>query len=293
MSSADGAFLDIEYTVVTGLCNASITDRYSFVCNTSLPQSALGFGPLTEEEGTWFLPLLAGSPLIDVGYCPWETDQRGTARQRDACDVGAYEFQVSTTIAPLEFVTPAGGVPGVVPLYTDTPQAPAPMILTFTKSAYCRKGPGALYRDISGFQKGDTTQVDGRNATDPRWWWVLAPDGSDHCWVTGSAVEFDGPADELPVQPALPLPNPPSGFSDSTTCPQKSKNRTVTLNWKDSPDETGYRIFRDGVLLAELAANVTSFTDSVSFNKDFTYVIQAINANGVSISLDATSLRCK
>jgi hypothetical protein len=291
---------------IDGDCNAAIVGRGDFVCNESWTRTSLGLGPLTEtESGKWFHPLLPGSPLIDPpgGSCdgvydgPAATpfhDQRGAIRPSGVtCDVGAYEFQISTAVAPLEFVTPSGGVPGVVPLYTATPQAPTPIILTFTKNAFCRKGPGTLYRDISGFQQGDTAQADGRNATDPRWWWVLIPNSTDHCWISYATVETNNLAEGLPVQTvSLGLPGTPASFAISArTC---SKNGfLLKLVWNASAGAEGYTLYRNSKVIATFKANGTVYQDNPPMNKSLTYELEAFNSSGFSERLVVEDGGCK
>jgi len=66
-------------------------------------------GPLAENGGpTQTMALLAGSAALDAGsaaYCP-ATDQRGITRpQGAACDIGAFELEVSTTTTTVEPTT--------------------------------------------------------------------------------------------------------------------------------------------------------------------------------------------
>ncbi len=289
-------------------CNAAVVGLGEFVCNESWTEDNLGLGPLTAVDASWFeggfslgfggvsvIPLLPGSPLIDAGIvCSLEDDQRGALRPRShGCDVGAYELQISSATAPLEFVTPSGGVPGVIPLYTDTPQVPTPIILTFTKNAFCRKGPGTLYRDISGFQQGDTAQADGRNATDPRWWWVLIPNSTDHCWISYATVETNNLAEGLPVQTvSLGLPGTPASFAISArTC---SKNGfSLKLVWNASAGAEGYTLYRNSKVIATFKANGTVYQDNPPVNKSLTYELEAFNSSGFSERLVVEDGGCK
>jgi hypothetical protein len=284
--------------------NCSLSGTHTFtgpniLCDDTVTATSLHLGALTPAAGTSILPLLARSPAIDAasGACP-ATDQRGYARPYgSACDLGAFEFGSSMAIVAgtpgtgtptsqvLEIVTPTGTA-------TPTPTAPAAPQAKITKNAFCRKGPGTAYFDVTSLAAGTQVQVEGRTDSALRWWWVLIPGGSDHCWVSDSNLELSGPADQLPVQAAPPLPQPPTGFSDASACVKKAKNRTVTLTWKTSPGATGYRVYRDGILLDELGAGATSYTDTSLSVKDYTYTIEAINANGKSIGVDTISSRC-
>ncbi len=288
ISSSDPVtFLEMWNTVVAlnymGECNAAIVGYGDFVCNESWTRSTLGLGPLTEEAGTLVHPLLPGSPLIDAAdaYCRGISDQRGSARLVGFdCDIGAYER--GSTVAAVVIETPSGGVPGVVPLYTDTPTPATPIILTFTKNAYCRKGPSALYRDVSGFKQGDSAQADGRNEDDPRWWWVQIPNSQGHCWVSHTTVETNDLAEGLPVQTvSLELPEAPSDFVVSKrACTGKSYS--LRLAWTKSPDADGYILYRNGEEIATFKANQTTYEDSPAMNQYHLYELAAFNADGYS-----------
>jgi hypothetical protein len=296
-SNPDTNLLMNTTVVVGGICSINITPT-DFICNNGWNTTSLGLGPLTEERGTKFFPLLPGSPLIDAGViCTIDYDQRGHIRPTGGaggCDVGAYESDPSTVIAPLEFITPSGGVPGVVPLYTDTPaptltpvytdtpQAPTPIILTFIKNAFCRKGPGSLYRDISGFKQGDTAQADGRNDTNPRWWWVQIPNNTEHCWVSYVTVDPNDLAESLPIQPiSLQLPVAPSSFAISKrVCSQNGYS--LLLAWSKSGGADGYTLYLNGQQIATFKANQTTYQEKPPLDKSLHYELEAFNQSGFS-----------
>jgi len=65
----------------------------------------------------------------------------------------------------------------------------------------------------------------------------------------------------------------------------------VTLNWNDKADnETGYRILRNGEVIAELPANSTSFSESITLlsGQSATYQIEAYNLVGATRSAPIT-----
>ena len=75
------------------------------------------------------------------------------------------------------------------------------------------------------------------------------------------------------------VPNPPADFKVS---PLSSK--VVKLEWKDNSDnERGYKIYRDGKLIATLDNQHTSFIDKdLKPNTNYKYEIVAINSKGAS-----------
>ena len=298
---SSGTSLDVERSVIAlnagtncylggGIVmNFSAPDTYT--CDDSLTAADLGLGPLSEIGGTWVYPLLEGSPLIDasatVAECPSE-DQRGAGRPVGAtCDIGAYEFGLALTSA-----TPVtDGTPTAV-LETIFTPTPVPLDLTFTLNAFCRKGPSVRYNDVTTFTSGDQTQVVGQSDVEPRWWLVRSLKGDENCWVSEVVVSVTDAWESLPAIPVdLPLPDAPVYFNDAATC--NNTNRDVKLSWDNTVSgATGYRIYRDGVLIATVGANVAIYVDTVAYGKTFSYELEAINANGASERLGITSLGC-
>ncbi len=77
---------------------------------------------------------------------------------------------------------------------------------TFSKNAFCRKGPSADYEDLTAFPQSQSVQIDGRNQDEPRWWWVLIPGTSGHCWVSDSTGSAAGSFEGVSIVAAPPLP---------------------------------------------------------------------------------------
>lgn len=93
----------------------------------------------------------------------------------------------------------------------DCPRAePATSTATFTfsKNAFCRKGPSVAYEDVAAFPQHQSVQIDGRNQDEPRWWWVLIPGTSAHCWVSDSTGSAAGPFEGASIVAPPPLPTP-------------------------------------------------------------------------------------
>jgi len=87
----------------------------------------------------------------------------------------------------------------------------------------------------------------------------------------------------------VPLPAAPGGLT-ATAISQTQ----IDLSWTDnSTDETGFRIFRDGVELTpspKVGANVTTFSDTgVTCGTTYTYTVKAVNADGDSAGVTATA----
>ena len=196
---------------------------------------------------------------------------------------------------PIVAGTPGSdGPPAIVPLLTDTPEPTetpeGPPVATFTQNANCRAGPGTAYDLLRVFFQGETAQVDGRSAGTPRWWWLLMPGTSRHCWASEVTVQLDRPGDDVPVVEAPPTPTtapagPPAapgqlGFAGVVCTDQ---DYIVTLSWIDAAaNEQGYRVYRDGALIVTLGPNATGYSDEPPGSGPYTYGVEAFNAAGAS-----------
>lgn len=247
------------------------------------PDTILFANILTEDNGQLVHILYPGYAVdrIPLAECLAE-DQRGAVRpQGERCDVGAYELLISPSSLQ-GFSTPvlpeASPTPTALPSPTPVPQLPA---ITFTKNAFCRKGPGTAYFDLTAFEAGKTADIVGRNEQGS-WWLVQVPGSEQRCWVADSVGDKTGDLSLTPLEPTPVLPDAPGGFNDSSACSPNLKTREVKLAWVDSPNESGYRLYRNGVLLTTLGANVTVYVDNVAADKSFSYEIEAINTFGAS-----------
>lgn len=84
-------------------------------------------------------------------------------------------------------------------------------------------------------------------------------------------------------------PSTPGGLTATTTNPQ-----TIALSWAGSADTgsgvAGYKIFRDGELVADLLGNPTSFVDrQLDGSRTFTYQIQAFDGSGNDSGMSNTA----
>ena len=268
-----------------------------------------GLGPLADNGGpTWTHALQADSPAIDVAGpgCP-DYDQRGIARPLGAgCDMGAFERDVVWTVP-----TPVAPVPGILPTAPSAPTlampTPTPPLVPvsapigiFKQTGNCRSGPGGVYGAVTSYSQGTQVTLEGRNS-DSTWWWVLRPEVGGHCFASGSVLDLSGPTASLPIIAAPPTPttapSPTSAPSPTPSlqppaAPNKvaissrvcdSKSYSVVVGWNDTAtNEGGYRLFRDGNLIATLGANATGYTDAPPYGGPYTYGVEAFNAAGTS-----------
>jgi uncharacterized protein YraI len=159
----------------------------------------------------------------------------------------------------------------------------------------CRTGPGKSYERVTQLAPGAPVQIVGFFS--PNYWIVSTKDGE--CWVSG---EFVTPSGSFAVVPTVNAPpTPQGGAPEAATFPKNgwtffcySGQADITLSWNDNADtETGYRILRNSEVVAELPANSTYFSETISLlsGQNVGYQIQAYNQVGETNSSTA-SITC-
>jgi PKD repeat protein len=109
---AYGTLVSQDYNLVESTADCTITGSTAHNIYGQDPV----LGPLQDNGGpTWTQALLPGSPAIDAGNCPGQTeDQRGFPRPvdlpavpnaADGCDIGAFEVQGGLCTVPLGYPT--------------------------------------------------------------------------------------------------------------------------------------------------------------------------------------------
>jgi hypothetical protein len=261
-----------------------------FACDDTATLASLGLGPLTEMAGTFVHPILdPSSSLVDsAGAGCSGPDQAGTERpQLAGCDFGAFELPATTMSLD---ITP-------IPLVTITPTAAGP-VFTFTQQANCRKGPNTLYESLGFGQVGEQVSIQG--LSDPAGWYYVQLPAGTRCFAAGSTGDVSGLLDDLPVIPAPPLPVLATSTPPAPAAPSLSLNNqvcdatqyVVRMGWKDVEGETGYRVYRDGGLIATLAANATIYDDTSPDYNAHDYRVEAYNDAGTSSSATVSSEGC-
>lgn len=267
-----------------------------------------GVDSVLNSEGTHALQ--PDSPAVDAVDCILPTDQRGVARPLgERCDVGAFEFgailgdppsaPTNTPLAISAGTTPNATLP-LVPTQISSSATPSSAFVRVNTDANCRSGPDTVYSIITALKAGTEVSAQGRN-TNNTWWWVLINSGQN-CWISASLVEAFGPVTSLPLIPAPPTPIPTSTpqapaptattavqtpsapvqlFYENVVCDGQVYN--VPLRWTDTANnEQGFRIYRNGSLIATLGANSTQHTDSPPYGGPYTYTVESYNSAGTS-----------
>jgi len=271
--------------------------------------------PLSSFAQAWE-PTAPGDYTLEVVA----TDPRGNTGRSNRVLVHIGAVVVSPTPTPvgpasLPIISPS-------PTYTFTPVPPA--VLTVTPSAIpnqvptfifqingnCRQGPGTAYEVVTSFFAGDQVKIAGRNE-DSSWYWVLIPNSNSHCAVSASVGFTEGPLDGLvfipaPALPATTVAPPPVATTPAPppappAAPGKfnvsaksctSSEYIVTVQWSDVKDELGYRVYRDGKLIATLPANSTTYDDASPDYNPHSYQVQAYNDAGAASSSVQKSAGC-
>jgi hypothetical protein len=208
-------------------------------------------------------------------------------------------------LPPTETATPTPAETATATL-TPTPSVPQVNVTTATN---CRTGPTTGFDIIITLNPGIKAELVGKNSG-LNYWIMKVPGGSGQCWLWGQYAVVEGNVSALPEypSPATPTPSLPlavKNFKADVSCQLADSEGEiiilfnevhVELSWTDvSTNEEGYKIFRNGDLLATLAANSTSFEDDTTLGILFilgddppsiTYSIRAFNGAGQSDKKD-------
>ena len=298
--SSGGGIVDLRSSILghhaLGNCQGTGSSGYNLADDDTCSLTVASDLPDTDALLVWLAAnggnglshaLSPGSPAIDSGtpdLCTSE-DQRGISRPQGAgCDRGAIEMEAAPPTA-----TP---VPTPTPVATPTPVG---VFGTLNKNGFCRRGPGTAYFDLGAYNQGQSLRLEGISAPgQPVWYWALTPDGAAHCWISVAVLDVQGPAETLPVVNASPIPDAPTGLViGRRMCEVTKKAYVVRLEWNDVSSEAGYRVYRDGALLATLPANSTTYTDNPPFGGPYTYAVEAYNKDAVSPQVAVSEEGCK
>lgn len=230
------------------------------------------------------------------------------------------ESVIATTATSLALTVVAQGsqpaateIPSSTSFPTDTPTitptfTPTVPMVTVSVDTNCRVGPGVIYDRVGGLLVGEQAVVVGK-FSGGNYWIINNPDSSGTCWLWGQYATVSGNTAGLPEYTAPPTPTPtftptpppptaPANVSVSKACtPLVLPQYTLAaiISWEDkSNNETGFRVYRDGVLLTTVNPNVTSWNDTIPTNMGVpvTYSVEAVNATGASASISAAAVTC-
>lgn len=200
------------------------------------------------------------------------------AETASALAAGTLTAMAETSAAPTQTLAPTATT-------TETP-TPEAASLVINANTNCRSGPGQDYEVLTVLQPGFTSPIYGK-IKDRDYWLVNSPNGGQ-CWAYGEFATFQGgfaSAPELTPPPTATasLPAAPRALRYNYVC--TFTDVTTSLTWTDaSNNETGFRVYRNGELIADLAAGSAAYTDisTASPGAGFTYSVEAYNVTGAS-----------
>jgi uncharacterized protein YraI len=199
----------------------------------------------------------------------------------------AAALTVQAALAATPLATPPGN--------TSPTEALSKPVITVQDVTNCRTGPGTNYERVVQITAGQQVEVVG--AFPPNYWIVSTTAGL--CWVS---AEFATPAGNLGAVPTVTAPPTPEGSAPSAISFQKwdifcnfqTGQADISIRWSDkSSDETGFRVYRNGGVVAEFPANTTQFSETITLSsgQSVGYRVESFNAVG-SASTSTISLAC-
>ena len=195
--------------------------------------------------------------------------------------------------------------PGATATFTNTPPAtetptmtltltPSVPMVSVSQDTNCRTGPAKIYDYVGALLIGETAEVVGKN-TSEGYWIIKNPDSSGTCWLWGYYATVSGntanlPEYDVPATPTPGIPNPPKNLEVTKVCvpivPGVTYQLTAILQWQEqATNEDGYKVYRDGALIACLPAVTVTHSDLLAAAPGglvFTYGVESFNSTGAS-----------
>jgi len=191
----------------------------------------------------------------------------------------------SETPSPLP--TASVELPTQTPVDTTTPIA-FPTV-AFQRNTNCRVGPLKNYFLQTSFIEGRYSVAEGRNQDSS--WLLVKPYEGPNCWISMSNVKDPGNYSFLPVVDFPPLPEAP--FQMVLVKRDCVGRILIVLHWPDVTGDTGYRIYREGIMLATLKMNATEYRDYPPTANSYFYEIESVNDYGVSVRFSMSVAGCR
>lgn len=170
---------------------------------------------------------------------------------------------------------------------SPTPTVAATPSLLLADATRCREGPGQTFPIVTVVSAGAQLPLLGQWGGE---YWLVRLENGKVCWLWGGAATPQGnltllPSVTPPPTSTLAAPTTPQNLRYTYSCEYVSGSIQVTLSltWNETPRAEGYRIYRDGKLIAEVTVPYfTDITQVTSLNSVLTYALEAFNAGGAS-----------
>lgn len=255
--------------------------------------------PTLDDRRRSRISLLGLLLALTLSSCNFPTPTPAGLSDEDAAGT-----MVAQTIAAVEAQTPADAQTPTetptkppptltstsTPTNTPTPTYAMPL-LTLEGDVNCRRGPGLDYRILYTFSKDETAEIVGKHPSED-FWVVKQPNSENVCWVVGEYASASGSLWTLPTMtpPPTETPSPPKAptlqeYNFNCAWDGTNTTMTMTITWSDwANNEDGYRIYRNGELIAELGANTTTYVDTfpTEATQTINFGIEAHNSTGSS-----------
>ena len=181
---------------------------------------------------------------------------------------------------------PETPTPTIGPTGTITPTYSVPM-LKVLEQTNCRMGPGQDYEVVYTYLSWKQLEIVGAYPQEN--YWLVKSDQSPTgtCWLWGEYVEVTGSywvVASVTPPPTATIPPPQAPVAKwEYFCSYATGKIDVSLNWTDvATNETGYRIIRNGQVVAELPANSTAYTETIDLKagEKTIYEVEVFNSTG-------------
>jgi SH3 domain-containing protein len=188
----------------------------------------------------------------------------------------------TTTSQPPTATLEPTATPTEAPSVTEGPAAtetPAPL-LTITKPANVRTGPGLDYPVVAGINTGETLPAIGRDGAGE--WFAISFAGGPNGvgWVSSLVATLDGLVNDLPIIEAAPPP--PTAPPGATPVPPTNSPLATAVPPTNTPAVSGAR----GIISAPDAPFRVENT-SVAVNQDIWFDFKVINTTNADVAYGA------
>lgn len=193
--------------------------------------------------------------------------------------------------------TPSAPITGTPPTITPTYSTP---MLTVSEQTNCRSGPGQNYEILTVVFPGQQAEILGYYP--PLNYWLIKTAVGQTCWLWGEHATTTG---SYWVVPTLTVP--PTQTSTPPLAPilkrwdyfctynGNNNDLNITITWNDrANNETGYRIYRNDRMVAELPVDTTTYNEIVAVNtgEQLAYRVEVFNPSG-SASTTTFTVACQ
>jgi hypothetical protein len=228
--------------------------------------------------------ILASTLILFTSACGTTTNRSEPLTVNEAAStLVALTDQAATQSAILHTPTPFPS-PAVTPTF-------AKPLLYINDNTQCRTGTSPNFQAVSALSAGITVELIGKDTSQSAWL-IKVPNSAGTCWVLAGDGSPSGDYESLPEVTPQPstqkLPAIPGPISYPYLCSYSNGvmyKATVNLSWIDlANDANGFRVYRQGTLIADLPATTTSVIDTfeVVLGTNLPYSIAAYNDAGIS-----------